>query len=69
MLVSLSVDDDGLVPRPHVVDKLLVLGVGGVELGELVRLDIGGNVECGESLLTADEESTLDDAVVGLAVD
>jgi hypothetical protein len=66
--VLLAVDDDGLVPRPLVVDKLLVLSLGGVELGELVALVVGSDIESGESLLTTDEEGTLDDGLVGLAV-
>ena len=67
-LVGLAVDGDGLVPRPLVVNKLLVFWLGRVELGELVALVVGSDVESGESLLSADEESTLDDGVVGLAV-
>jgi hypothetical protein len=35
-LHGLAVDDNGLVPCPHVVDELLVLGLSGVELGEVV---------------------------------
>lgn len=68
-LVGLSVDLDGLVPRPLVVDKLLVLGVLGVELGELVALIVGSDIEGGDSLLATDDESTLEDGVVALAVD
>jgi hypothetical protein len=67
-LVLLAVLGDGLVPRPLVVDKLLVLGLGGVELGELVALVVGGDIESGKSILTTDKEGTLDDGVVGLAV-
>ena len=68
-LVGLAVDNDGLVPGPHVVDKLLVLGVGGVELGEGVGLHVGGDLEGGGSLLATDDKGTLDDGVVGLAED
>jgi len=68
-LVLLARNLNGLVPCPLVVDKLAVLGLRGVELGELVAVDIGGDVESGESLLSADEEGTLDDRVVRLAVD
>jgi hypothetical protein len=64
-LVGLAVDSDGLVPRPLVVDKLLVFGLGGVELGELVALVVGSDVESGKSLLATNQESTLDDGVVG----
>ena len=35
-LVGLAADLDGLVPRPLILDESLVLGLGGVELGELV---------------------------------
>jgi hypothetical protein len=60
---------DGFVPGPHGLDKLLVLGVLGVELGELVRLDVGSDVEGRESLLTTDEEGTTNDGIVGGSVD
>jgi hypothetical protein len=68
-LVLLAIDSDRLVPGPHVIDKLLVLLVLGVELLEIVRLDIRGDIEGGESLLTADEESTTNDRIVGDTVD
>jgi hypothetical protein len=68
-LHGLTVDDDGLVPGPHVVDELLVLGLGGVELGEDVRLHVGSDVERRLGLLSTDNEGTLDDGVVGLAED
>lgn len=51
-----------------VVDELLVLGLLGVELGEGVALIVGSDIESRESLLSTDEESTLDDGVVGLSV-
>ncbi|THX29268.1 hypothetical protein D6D10_08970 [Aureobasidium pullulans] len=57
------------VPGPHGLDELLVLGVLGVELLELVRLDIGSDVEGGESLLATDKEGTTDERVVGATVD
>lgn len=46
-----------------------MLGVGGVELLEVVALPVGGDVEGGNVLLASDDESTLDDGVVVLAVD
>jgi hypothetical protein len=63
-LVGLAVDDDGLVPGPHVVDELLVLGLGGVELGEGVGLHVGGNLKGRGGVLAADDKGTLDDGVV-----
>jgi hypothetical protein len=68
-LHGLAVDDDRLVPSPHVVDELLVLGLGGVELGEGVRLHVGGDIERRLGLLATDDKGTLDDRVVGLAED
>lgn len=68
-LVRLAVDGDGLVPRPLVVDKLLVLLALGVELGELVALVVGSDIKSRERFLSTDKEGTLDDGVVGLAVD
>lgn len=68
-LHGLAVDDDGLVPGPHVVDELPVLGLGGVELGEGVGLHVGGDIEGGLGLLATDNEGTTDDGVVGLTED
>lgn len=68
-LVGLAVDDDGLVPGPHVVDVLPVLRLGGVELGELVGGNVGSDLKGGGGVLATDDEGTLDDGVVGLAED
>jgi hypothetical protein len=68
-LVRLALDLNGLVPRPLVVDKGLVLGLFWVKFGELVALKVGSDVECLDSILSADDESALDDGVVGFAVD
>lgn len=68
-LVHLAVDGDVLLPAPGILDELSVLRLGGVELDELVALPVGGDVESGNVLLTSDDESTLDDRVVVLAVD
>ena len=67
-LVALPANGDRLIPRPHVVDELLVLGLGRVEFGELVALVVRRYVECGKRFLSADEECTFDDAVVCHAV-
>jgi hypothetical protein len=67
--VLLAVDSDGGVPGPLVLDELLVLGVGGVELAEVVALPVRGDLEGGLPVLTTDQEDTADDAVVVLAVD
>lgn len=63
-LVLLAVHNDRDIPGPHVGDVLPVLLVGVVELGELVALPVGGNVESGLELLAADQEDTTDDVVV-----
>jgi hypothetical protein len=68
-LVALAVDVNRLVPRPLVLDERLVLGLRGVELGELVGLPVRGDVEGGEGLLAAHHEGTADEAVVARAVD
>lgn len=68
-VVGLAVDGDRLVPGPHVVDELLVLLLGGVELGELVGGHVGSNLEGGGGVLATDDKGTLDDGVVGLAED
>lgn len=68
-LVGLAVGLDGLIPAPLVLEEFLVLGLGGVELGELIGLPIWSDIESGHSLVATDEESTTDDGVVVLAVD
>lgn len=68
-LEGLVANGDGGIPAPDVLDVLAVsLGVG-VELGELVALPVGGDVEGSGSVLAADEESTLDSAGVVGTVD
>lgn len=68
-LVLLAINSDWLVPCPLVVDKLLVLLVLWIELGELVALKVWSDIESCSGVVSTDEESALDDAVVGLAVD
>ena len=68
-LVLLAVDGDALLPAPGILDELSVLRLGGVELSELVALPVRGDVESRNVLLTSDDESTLDNGVVVLAVD
>jgi hypothetical protein len=67
--VLLAVNSDGGIPGPHVLDELLVLGVGGVELAEVVALPVRGDLKGGLPVLATDQEDTADDAVVVLAVD
>lgn len=68
-LLDLSVNGDGNVLGPHVLDELAVSLVGGVELGELVTLVVGADSEGGLPLLTAGHVGTVDNTVVVLAVD
>lgn len=68
-IIGLALNVDRLVPGPLVIEKLLVLSLGGVKLGELVALPVGGDIEGGNSLVTTNQEGTLDDRVVGLAID
>lgn len=68
-LLDLTVNGDGNVLGPHVLDELAVSLVGGVELGELVTLVVGADSESGLPLLTAGHVGTVDDTVVVLAVD
>ena len=67
--VLLAADCDGLVPSPLVGNKRLVCLVLGVELGELVALEVGSHLEGWDSLLTADKECTLNNRVVGSSID
>jgi hypothetical protein len=68
-LVGLALDGDWLIPSPLVLDKGLVLGLGWVELGELVALEVGSDIKGWEGFLATDDEGTLDDRVVGDSVD
>lgn len=67
--VLFAVHLDGLVPAPHVVQKLAVFFLGVVELGKLVALVVWCNVEGGKCLVTSNHECTADDAVVRRAKD
>jgi len=63
-LILLALDFNWLVPRPHVVHELLVRLLGGVQLLELIRIDIRRNLERRESFLAPNHERTADNAVV-----
>jgi hypothetical protein len=67
-LVGLAVNGDWLIPTPLVFDESLVLGLGWVELGELVALVIGGDIEGWKGFLATNDESTLYDGVIGDSV-
>lgn len=69
MLVDLVTDLERGIPGPGVLDELLVLGVSRIKLLEVVGLVIGSDVKGGDGLLSADEESTLNDGVVVDTVD
>ena len=68
-VILLAIDLDWLVPRPLVLNESLVLGLAGVQLGEFVAFPVGSDIESGKSLVTSNQEGTLDDGVVGNAVD
>jgi hypothetical protein len=56
-------------PRSTAVDKLLVLSLGWVKLGEFVALVVGGDIEGRKSLLATDDEGTCNDGVIGGTID
>src|SRR5882757_4164130 len=62
--VFLSTDSDWLLPGPLQFDKVLILGLGVVEFGELIALIVWCNVERCRRFLTTDDESTLNDRVI-----
>lgn len=64
-----ALTDNRDVPGPEVFDQLAVFLVGVVELLELVALPVRGDVESGNVLLTTDQESTTDEALVVLTID
>lgn len=68
-LLDLAVNGDGNVLGPHILNELAVSLVGGVELGELVTLEVGADSESGLPLLATGHVGTVDDTVVVLAVD
>lgn len=67
--ILLAVDGNGLLPQPLLLKEVLVGSVLGVELLEGVALVVGSDIEDGLELLATDDESTLDDRVVALAID
>lgn len=68
-LVFLTVDGNRFVLGPLVLDESFVLGLASVKLGEGVAVNIRGNVKCRNMILTTDYEGSLNDGVVGLAID
>jgi hypothetical protein len=62
--VILSVNSNRLLPGPLLVDELLVLWLGGIELGELIALVVRCDIESWQSLLATDDESTLNNGVI-----
>lgn len=67
-LVLLAVDGGRLLPTPNILDKLAVFRLARVELGELVALVVGSDIESGDVFLATDDKGTLDDGVVVLTV-
>lgn len=65
-LLELAVDLNRLVPRPDILNKGLVLGLGDVKLGVVVRLPIRSNIKSRSKVLASDEESTNDTVIVVL---
>ena len=68
-LILLALNRNRLIPAPHVIHKLFVLGLLGIQFGEGIALVVWCDVEGGLFFLAADDEGTADDAVVGFAVD
>lgn len=68
MLVLLAVLNDRLVPSPLGLNVGPVLSLGGVELGELVALVVGSDIKDRLELVAADNEGSLNNGVVVLAV-
>ena len=69
MRVLLAINHNRLFPRPLIIDKLLILRLAGIQFLEFVAFVIRRYVEGWLGFLAADDEGTLDDGVVFLAVD
>jgi hypothetical protein len=68
-LIRLAVDLNRLVPRPLVFDECLIFRLAGIELGKGIALIIWGDIESWQCLLSTDQESTLDNAIIGNSKD
>ena len=66
--IFFAVHNNGLIPSPLIIQKLLILRLTGIELREFKALVIGCYVEGWLGVLAADDEGALDDRVVLLAV-
>lgn len=64
-----TVNDDGLVPSPHVVDEFLVLLVGWVQLAVRVGFPVWSDIEGWGVVLASDHDGTGDTIVVVFTVD
>ena len=67
-IVLLALDVDRLVPAPLILNELLVRGLVGIKLDELVALPVRRDIKGRNGFLTTDHEGAADDGVVGLAV-
>jgi len=63
-LILLASDLDRLVPCPHGLDELLVLGFFGVKGRESVALVVGCDIEGVAGILTTDEERALNYGII-----
>ncbi len=66
--IFFAVNNNRLIPSPLIIHKLFILRLTGIELREFEALVIGCYVEGWLGLLATDDEGTLDDGVVLLAV-
>ena len=67
--VGLATNGDWLLPSPLVVDELLILWLGGIELSELVALVVWSDIESWNCILATDDEGTLNNRVICGTVD
>lgn len=66
--ILLTVDGNGLVLSPLVLNERSILRLARIKLGESVTVNIRGDLEGGNVVLATNDESSLDDRVVGLAI-
>lgn len=66
--VFLAVNNNRLIPRPLIVNKLLILRLTGIKLCEFVALVIGCYVKGWLGFLATDDEGAFDDGVILFAV-
>ena len=69
MFISLAIRLDSFFPAPHIFKELFILRLCSVQFGKFITFEIWSHVKRRLSILSTNNECSLNDAIVGNAVD